>query len=136
MFDGFEEFDISTAGVSIHGRRGGSGPPLLLLHGIVRGEYIEKFNHPDTVHAICEEFRASPTLDYQQDEADRGNRKISCPVLFLWSQRGSVAKLYDDPLAIWREWADDVRGDPVPVGHFIPEEASEETTRQLLNFMQ
>ena len=102
----------------------------------VRGEYIEKFNHPDTVHAICEEFRASPTLDYQQDEADRGNRKISCPVLLLWSQRGSVAKLYDDPLAIWREWADDVRGDPVPVGHFIPEEASEETTRQLLNFMQ
>jgi hypothetical protein len=36
----------------------------------VRGEYIDKFSHPDTVHAICEEFRASPTLDYQQDEAD------------------------------------------------------------------
>jgi haloacetate dehalogenase len=102
----------------------------------VRGEYIEKWNHPDTVHAICEEFRASATLDYQQDEADRGNRKISCPVLFLWSQRGSVAKLYDDPLAIWQEWADDVRGSPVPVGHFIPEEAPEETARQLLNFLQ
>ena len=102
----------------------------------VRGEYIEKFSHPDTVHAICEEFRASPTLDYQQDEADRGNRTISCPVLFLWSQRGSVAKLYDDPLAIWQQWADDVRGGPVPVGHFIPEEAPGETTRQLLNFLQ
>src|SRR5580658_7181888 len=63
----------------------------------------------------------------QQDEADRGNRKIACPVLFLWSQRGSVAKLYDDPLAIWQEWADDVRGSPVPVGHFIPDEAPQET---------
>jgi len=52
------------------------------------------------------------------------------------SQRGSVAKLYDDPLAIWQEWADDVRGSPVPVGHFIPEEAPEETTGQLLNFLQ
>jgi pimeloyl-ACP methyl ester carboxylesterase len=102
----------------------------------VRAEYIEKFSDPDTVHAICEEFRASATLDYQQDEADRGNRKIACPVLFLWSQRGSVAKLYDDPLGIWREWADDVRGAPVPVGHFIPEEAPEETTRQLLHFLQ
>jgi haloacetate dehalogenase len=102
----------------------------------VRAQYIEKWNDPDTVHAICEEFRAAATLDYQQDEADRGNRKIACPVLFLWSQRGSVAKLYDDPLAIWQEWADDVRGGPVPVGHFIPEEAPEETTRQLLNFLQ
>jgi haloacetate dehalogenase len=54
----------------------------------VRAKYVEKFSHPDTVHAICEEFRASATLDYQQDEADRGNRKIACPVLFLWSQRG------------------------------------------------
>ncbi|MFD1051558.1 alpha/beta fold hydrolase, partial [Kibdelosporangium lantanae] len=34
MFDGFEEFDIQTSTTTIHGRRGGSGPPLLLLHGI------------------------------------------------------------------------------------------------------
>jgi pimeloyl-ACP methyl ester carboxylesterase len=290
MFDGFDEFDISTAGASIHGRRGGSGPPVLLLHGIpethlmwhrvapqlaehhtvvatdlrgygdsgtpassadhepysmraigrdqievmrqlgyhrfsvvghdrgarcayrlaldhpdsvlrlavmdvvpvgdaydradkdfslaywqwsflaapepvpeqfinaapanlvefmldtwpvvkdafppeVRAAYVEKFRHPDTVHAICEEFRAAATVDYQQDLADRGRRKIACPVLFLWSQRGPVATLYDDPLGIWRQWADDVRGGPLPVGHFIPEEAPEETTRHLLGFL-
>src|SRR5215475_4207833 len=33
-FDGFEEFDVETSGARIHGRRGGSGPPVLLLHGI------------------------------------------------------------------------------------------------------
>ncbi|RQX00014.1 alpha/beta fold hydrolase [Micromonospora inaquosa] len=101
----------------------------------VRAAYVKQFSDRATVHAICEEFRAAATLDYQQDEADRGNRKISCPVLFLWSQRGQVAKLYDDPLTIWREWADDVRGEPVPVGHFIPEEAPEQTARQLLDFL-
>ncbi|MGW0215332.1 alpha/beta fold hydrolase [Micromonospora chokoriensis] len=101
----------------------------------IRAAYVEQFRDPATVHAICEEFRAAATLDYQQDEADRGNRKITCPVLFLWSRHGQVAKLYDDPLAIWREWADDVRGEPVPVGHFIPEEAPDETLRQLLDFL-
>ncbi|MFJ5602083.1 alpha/beta fold hydrolase [Micromonospora parva] len=101
----------------------------------VRAAYVKQFSDPATAHAICEEFRAAATVDYQQDEADRGNRKIACPVLFLWSQRGQVAKLYDDPMAIWREWADDVRGEPVPVGHFIPEEAPDETSRQLLDFL-
>jgi haloacetate dehalogenase len=102
----------------------------------VRAEYVRKFSDPDTVHAICEEYRAAATLDYQHDEEDRGKRKISCPVLFLWSQRGSVAQLYDDPLAIWRNWCDDVDGRPVAVGHFIPEEAPEETIRQLLDFFK
>ncbi|GAA3215384.1 alpha/beta fold hydrolase [Dactylosporangium siamense] len=102
----------------------------------VRAEYVAKFSDPETVHAICEEFRAAATLDYEQDEADRGHRRIECPVLFLWSEHGAVAKLYDDPLAMWRAWAGDVRGGPVPVGHFIPEEAPEETTRQLVDFLR
>jgi haloacetate dehalogenase len=33
MFDGFEARDIATRETSIHARIGGSGPPLLLLHG-------------------------------------------------------------------------------------------------------
>jgi haloacetate dehalogenase len=33
MFEGFEIRDVRTAGTIIHARIGGSGPPLLLLHG-------------------------------------------------------------------------------------------------------
>jgi haloacetate dehalogenase len=33
VFDGFETLDIDAGEVRIHGVRGGSGPPLLLLHG-------------------------------------------------------------------------------------------------------
>src|SRR5581483_2262234 len=34
MFEGFETFDVETSATTIHGRRGGAGPPVLLLHGI------------------------------------------------------------------------------------------------------
>src|SRR4051812_36080862 len=33
MFEGFEQARIEVAGATINLRRGGSGPPLLLLHG-------------------------------------------------------------------------------------------------------
>ena len=33
LFPGFSTFDIATSGTTIHGVTGGTGPPLLLLHG-------------------------------------------------------------------------------------------------------
>ena len=100
----------------------------------VRAEYIAKFSPPDTIHAICEEYRAAATLDYRHDEADRGKRRIVCPVLALWSHTGPVAGWYR-PLEVWSAWADEVRGGPISAGHFIPEEAPDQTTRHLLDFL-
>jgi haloacetate dehalogenase len=74
----------------------------------LRAEYVRALT-PEAIHAICEEYRAAATLDYEHDEADRGRRRIACPVLALWSGRGPVEAWYD-PLAVWRGWADDVRG--------------------------
>jgi haloacetate dehalogenase len=99
----------------------------------VRNEYVEKFSDPETVHAICEEYRAAATLDYQHDESDRGRVKIACPVLALWSDAGSVANWYE-PLDVWGEWADDVRGGPIAAGHFLPEEAPAEIIERLGQF--
>jgi haloacetate dehalogenase len=36
---------------------------------------------------------------------------------------------------MWHSWADDVRGGPIEAGHFLPEEAPDETTRHLLDFL-
>ena len=47
----------------------------------VRAEYVEKLSDPATIHAVCEEYRAAATLDFQHDEADRGRRRITCPCL-------------------------------------------------------
>lgn len=100
----------------------------------VRSEYVAQFGRPDTVHAICEQYRAAATLDYQHDEADRGRRRIACPVLALWSRAGPLASWYE-PLEVWRDWADDVQGGPVAAGHFIPEEAPDETAQRLIAFL-
>lgn len=100
----------------------------------VRAEYVDKFSDPDTIHAICEEYRASVTLDYAHDEADRGQRRITCQVLALWSQSGAFAGRYQ-PLEVWRAWADEVQGGPIPAGHFLAEEAPDETARRLMAFL-
>lgn len=100
----------------------------------IRAEYIAKFSAPETIHAICEQYRAAATIDYRHDEADRGTRRIQCPTLALWSETGPLASWYE-PLEIWSGWADHLSGGPIAAGHFIPEEAPDETTRRLLDFL-
>jgi haloacetate dehalogenase len=100
-------------------------------------EYVRCFSDPATIHATCEDYRAGATIDFELDKADYRKRKIACPMLALWGQRG-FAKGNDDsdsPLADWREWADDVRGQPIRCGHFLPEEAPDDTIRALEAFL-
>lgn len=99
----------------------------------VRRAYQDQFRDPARVHAICEQYRAAATHDVAHDEADR--EKLACPVLALWSAGGAVDTWYD-PLASWRQWAGDVTGRPVDGGHFLPEEAPEETTAELHTFFR
>jgi haloacetate dehalogenase len=99
----------------------------------IREEYRRALRNPETIHAICEEYRAAATLDVQHDEADRGRNSITCPVLVLWSKHGAV-NAWNDPLAIWRDWAADVQGRALDCGHFLPEEAPDETYVELRAF--
>jgi haloacetate dehalogenase len=87
---------------------------------------------------ICEEYRAAATLDHAHDLEDRrAGRRIACPVLVLWSDRGPLGTWYAEdggPLALWRAWANDVRGSPLNAGHFFPEEIPERTAKELSGF--
>jgi haloacetate dehalogenase len=96
-------------------------------------EYRRHVREPETIRAMCEEYRAGATIDYELDEEDRGGRRIVCPVLALWSGRGELSDWYD-VLAIWRDWADDVTGGPIDSGHYLAEEAPVETARALQSF--
>lgn len=97
-------------------------------------DYLRCFRNPQTRHAICEDYRAAATLDFDHDEADRqARRRIGCPVLTLWGRQGSLEEWYD-VVGVWHEWADDVRGRAIDCGHYLPEEAPEETYAELRAF--
>jgi len=104
----------------------------------VRDAYIAALRDPTHAHAICEDYRAAATIDREHDAADRKNgRRITCPLLARWGESGALDSWYAEeggPLALWRDWADDVQGHALNGGHFFPEEAPEETAGALTRF--
>ncbi|MBF6176257.1 alpha/beta fold hydrolase [Nocardia blacklockiae] len=101
----------------------------------IRAAYYDQFRDPARVHAICEQYRAAATLDAAHDEADRDRHRTTAPLLALWSTGGAVDTWYD-PLTSWRQWATDVTGRALGAGHFLPEEAPEDTAEQLHAFFR
>jgi haloacetate dehalogenase len=126
----------------------GADPDLFLAHtvrawgggdGVVTAEalaaYRGAFADPRTIHATCEDYRAGATVDVANDGADRDRgRRISAPVLLLWGQPPGM-ELPFDPLAVWRRWAGDVDGGPLPCGHFLAEERPDEVADALRRFL-
>jgi haloacetate dehalogenase len=106
-----------------HMSRGAAG--VAIFDERAFAEYIRCFKNPATIHAACEDYRASATTDLIRDKQDLGRLKIKAPLLALWGADGAVGKNFD-VLSSWREWADDVKGEALPCGHYIPEEAPEQ----------
>jgi haloacetate dehalogenase len=104
----------------------------------LREAYAVVLRDPAHAHAICEEYRAAATLDWDHDKADSmDGRRIACPVLALWSAGGPLDSWYaaaGGPAALWQEWSDDVQGCRVNAGHFFPEEIPEHTAEALSRF--
>ena len=55
----------------------------------------------------------------------------SAAVLLPWADRADLEELYGDPLALWRDWADDLRGRSIDCGARTAEEAPAELAAEL-----
>jgi len=108
-----------------------SGEPAMFDEEAVN-EYIMCFSKPEAINASCEDYRAAATIDLVHDEKDF-DKKIKCPLLVLWGNKGFVHRTYD-VLATWKEKAENVEGKAVNSGHFLPEENPEETLIELNKF--
>lgn len=83
-------------------------------------EYI-RCTTPEQIHAVCEDYRATVSVDLAMDSAEYGKRRITCPTLVLWGSNSHCGRHFK-PIEAWREWCDDLRGFAVPTGHYPAEE--------------
>ena len=94
--------------------------------------YVAAFT-PEVVRGSCDDYRAGAGIDVELDRADReAGHRISCPTLALWGARslGRSGRV----LEIWQQWADDVQGEALDSGHFLPEEVPEQVLPRLQAF--
>jgi haloacetate dehalogenase len=102
----------------------------------VQLEYARHTTDPAMIHAMCEDYRASASLDLKNDAADiKAGKKIKCPLLVLWAATGSMGKLYD-VLNIWKDEGVNVTGKGLPGNHSLQESAPKETLAELQNFLR
>lgn len=88
------------------------------------------------IHAFAEDYRAGATTDRDDDLADlRAGRTVTCPSLIMWGEV-FLGRLAESPLDTWRRsFTPNAVGIELACGHFLIEEAPDETLtglRQLL----
>jgi haloacetate dehalogenase len=98
-------------------------------------EWREATRNPDVVRAMLEDYRAGLTIDRLDEEFDRSiGNLLQMPLLVLWSQRDDLEELCGDPLEIWKNWANDVRGHSIDSGHHMAEDAPHALVDSLTEF--
>jgi haloacetate dehalogenase len=105
------------------------------FHPDAARSYEEGLGNWDVCHAMCEDYRAAATIDMEQAKEDiQKGRKVQCPLRCVWGKQG-VIELMFKPLALWREVCEGpVDGSQADCGHFIPEQAPDETVKQIKQF--
>ena len=103
----------------------------------VQREYLRHRVKSDMEHCMCEDYRASASVDLKIDHADmKAGKKITCPLLTLWAGRRLYPRLFDDVLGIWKEEGTQVSGKPINGSHNLQESAPKETLAELQDFLK
>jgi haloacetate dehalogenase len=115
----------------VMGRRHGG---LAVFAPQALAEYERCITQPGTATSICEDYRASASIDLEHDRADRAaGRRLTPPLRVLWGQHGAVGRCFD-VAALWRDAAEHVSGQALPCGHYVAEEAPQLLLPSALEF--
>ena len=99
-------------------------------------EYVRCIELPGAAHGLCEDYRASASIDLIHDQLDIDTKNfLHQPLLVLWGEQGVVNQCFE-PLNEWSKLAVNVKGHALPCGHYIPEEAPELMLSQVQSFLE
>ena len=99
-------------------------------------EYVRCLSQPGAAHGLCEDYRAAASIDLVHDrETLKAGQRVIAPLLILWGEQGVVHRCFD-PLAEWRKVANDVQGQTLLCGHYLPEEAPQALLDVALPFLK
>jgi len=99
-------------------------------------EYLASASNPQSMHAMCEDYRAAATIDLEHDRADgQLGKKLEMPIRVLWGEHGLVNQCFD-PIADWERVANQVSGKTVSCGHYIPEELPDDLIEEARAFFK
>jgi len=98
-------------------------------------DYLDCVKNPETIAAICEDYRAGATIDLIDDKNSRENNiKIKAPILVLWGNKGKLEQWYE-PLSVWQNYcSSEVRGKAINSGHYLAEENPNEVIKNIKLF--
>ncbi len=89
-----------------------------------------------TATGICEDYRASATIDLEHDRTDlRAGLQLAQPLRVLWAEHGAVGQCFD-VLALWRKVATAVSGQSLTCGHYMAEELPDAVLVEALQFFK
>jgi len=107
------------------------------FHPMALNDYLNCIKNPETINAICEDYRAAATIDMIDDKKSRDdNIKIKVPLLVLWGNKGKLEQWYET-LSIWKKYcSQEVKGKAINSGHYLAEENPDEVIENVKNFLQ
>lgn len=95
--------------------------------------YRNAWRDPDTIRAMCDDYRAAYHLDFALDAADLP-RQLTLPALVLYGASGAMARAYEVP-ATWADRITNAQNAAIPGGHFFPDTNPKDTAKALRAFL-
>lgn len=102
----------------------------------VQKEYLRCMTEMGTIHAMCEDYRASASIDLKWDADDQAaGKKVTIPLRVLWAEKGAMGPLFD-VLGIWKTYGTKVSGRALPGGHNLQEDVPDLVFDEIMQLLK